>query len=206
MSERPLRCEGENNPEVTAHLDRLAVAGNDRAVAQPGERLGLATDSVIVFRIARQLQDSVLAIAGAVVTENGGLRIYGAAVWNHFLAETDDPVVVRDAWDASPDVTPADLSAAAYDDALGGTGDPFTALGQTFTDFAASTAEWREGEMRISGRGTDTEGRAYVSRSRFHAITPEGFQLTQDRSYDDGRTWTEAYQRIEAKRVAGTSR
>jgi hypothetical protein len=77
------------------------------------------------------------------LTDPRGLRIYGAAVWNHFLAETGDPAVVRDAWDVSPDVTPAHLSVAAYDDALGGTGDPFAAFGDTFVDFAASTAEWR---------------------------------------------------------------
>lgn len=71
------------------------------------------------------------------------LKIYGAAVWNHYLAETEDPAVVRDAWDASDTVDPEHLSVAAYDDALGGTGSPFGFLSKTFIDFAGSTAEWR---------------------------------------------------------------
>lgn len=71
------------------------------------------------------------------------LKIYGAAVWNHYLAETEDPAIVRDAWDASDTVDPEHLSVAAYDDALGGTGSPFGFLSKTFIDFAGSTAEWR---------------------------------------------------------------
>lgn len=68
--------------------------------------------------------------------------------------------------------------------------------------FQTATAEWRDGEMLVSGRGTDTEGRDYVSRTRFHAIEPAAFRLQQDRSYDEGRTWTEGFLKITAKRVA----
>jgi hypothetical protein len=56
--------------------------------------------------------------------------------------------------------------------------------------------------MRIDASGTDADGRAFVSRSRFHDIGPSGFRFQQDRSYDDGRTWTEGHLRIVAKRVA----
>lgn len=72
-----------------------------------------------------------------------GLKIYGAAVWNHFLA----PSEVRTAWENSDDaglVHPRHLSVAAYDSALLGSGDnPFAVLGATFIDFASATAEWR---------------------------------------------------------------
>ncbi len=71
--------------------------------------------------------------------------------------------------------------------------------------FTAATAEWRDREMLLTSRGTDQEGRAYVSRTRFHDITPTGFRFQQDRSLDDGRTWNEAVLRIEARRVAATA-
>jgi len=71
--------------------------------------------------------------------------------------------------------------------------------------FQTATAEWRDGEMHQSARGTDLEGRAYVSRTRFYAITPASFRFQQDRSYDDGKTWTEGIMKIEAKRVAAAA-
>ena len=71
--------------------------------------------------------------------------------------------------------------------------------------FQTGTGEWRDGEMHQSGHGTDSEGRAYVSRTRFYSITPTSFRFQQDRSYDDGKTWTEGIMKIEAKRVAATA-
>lgn len=68
-----------------------------------------------------------------------------------------------------------------------------------------STGEWKNGEMHQTGGGTDAEGRAYVSRTRFHSITPTSFRFQQDRSYDDGKSWTEGFLKIEAKRVAATA-
>jgi hypothetical protein len=66
--------------------------------------------------------------------------------------------------------------------------------------FTPSTAEWRDGAMVVTSRGTDPEGRAFVARTRYYDISPTGFKFQQDRSYDDGRTWEEAVLRIEAKR------
>jgi hypothetical protein len=77
-----------------------------------------------------------------------------------------------------------------------------TALDVYRARFSTATAEWRDGEMQVTSRGTDPEGRAYVSRTRFHDITPTGFRMQQDRSLDDGRTWTKAVLRMEATRVA----
>ena len=74
----------------------------------------------------------------------GGLRIYGAAVWNHYLSSVHGDDVVREAWSVADEVFPAHLSVAAYDSALGGSGtNPFETLGDEFIGFASSTAEWR---------------------------------------------------------------
>jgi hypothetical protein len=73
-----------------------------------------------------------------------GLKIYGAAVWNHYLAETESPDLIRDAWAKSDEIDPPSLSVAAYDSALGGGANQvFRRLGTTFIRFAATSAEWR---------------------------------------------------------------
>ena len=70
---------------------------------------------------------------------------------------------------------------------------------------ASASAEWRNGEMTVNGRGTEADGRAYLSRSVFSKITPSSFTYRLDRSYDNGKEWTEGVTRIEAKRVAATA-
>ncbi len=71
--------------------------------------------------------------------------------------------------------------------------------------FTSANAEWRDGRMLVSSRGTDAEGRAYLSRTRFYEISGSGFRVQIDRSYDDGRSWTEGVLRIQAKRVSSTA-
>lgn len=71
--------------------------------------------------------------------------------------------------------------------------------------FSSATAEFKNGEMHQTSKGTDQEGKAFVQRTRFYEITPAGFRFQQDRSYDDGKSWTEGVLRIEAKRVAPTA-
>jgi hypothetical protein len=66
--------------------------------------------------------------------------------------------------------------------------------------FTTATAEWRDAEMVLTSRGTDQEGKPFVTRTRYYDITATSFKFQQDRSYDDGRTWDEAVLRIEAKR------
>lgn len=70
--------------------------------------------------------------------------------------------------------------------------------------WTSATGEWRDGEMHVTGAGTDAEGRAYQTRARFHDITPERFRMRQERSADGGRTWEETL-RIEGRRVAATA-
>jgi hypothetical protein len=78
--------------------------------------------------------------------DDRSLRIYGAAVWNHWLATgggaygTD---VIRKAWELSDKVKPADFALSAYGTAIdkaGGRG-----FSRDFVPFAAATAEWRAG-------------------------------------------------------------
>jgi hypothetical protein len=77
------------------------------------------------------------------LTSSGGARIYGEAVWNHYLTATDGVTAIRTAWEDSDTVTPAHLAAAAYDSAVGGSGNPFDVLGDRFIGFAGAAAEWR---------------------------------------------------------------
>ncbi len=71
--------------------------------------------------------------------------------------------------------------------------------------FTAATAEWQGNRMVLTGHGTDAEGKAYVLRTTFSDITATAFKFQQDRSYDDGRTWTEGVLRIEARRTAAAA-
>jgi hypothetical protein len=71
------------------------------------------------------------------------------------------------------------------------------------TRFSASTATWtKEGEMVATGTGTDPEGKPSMTRTRYFEISPTGFRMEQDRSADNGATWTKAAIRITAKKVA----
>ena len=76
----------------------------------------------------------------------GGLKIYGSAVWNHWLDSGGGgygDAAVRRAWEVSDSVDPADFAVAAYDKAIrNGGGRSFS---REFSRFAAATAEWRTG-------------------------------------------------------------
>jgi hypothetical protein len=70
---------------------------------------------------------------------------------------------------------------------------------------AQSSADWRNGEMQVSGSGTDENGKAYLSRATFSKITPAAFSYRIDRSFDGGKTWTEGVTTMDARRVAATA-
>ncbi len=67
--------------------------------------------------------------------------------------------------------------------------------------FSTSTAEWRAGEMHVSGAGRDSDGKTYMIRTRVYDISPSRFKFKQDRSEDQGKTWKEAIS-IEARRAS----
>jgi hypothetical protein len=70
---------------------------------------------------------------------------------------------------------------------------------------SAATAVAQNGEVVQSGRGVDSEGKEYLTRTRFFGITPTAFRYQQDRSSDGGRTWDDGVLKIEAKRVAASA-
>lgn len=77
----------------------------------------------------------------------GGLRIYGSAVWNHWLAQGDSGFgagVVLDSWQRGHKTKPRDFAIDAYHRGIhhnGGAG-----FGREFAQFTAATSEWRTGD------------------------------------------------------------
>ena len=67
--------------------------------------------------------------------------------------------------------------------------------------FTSSVAEWRGNQMVASSQGTDADGKPYLSRGTYSNITPSSFRFTQERSNDNGKTWS-LNLTIEAKRTA----
>lgn len=59
---------------------------------------------------------------------------------------------------------------------------------------------WSDGAMTVTSRGVDQEGKAFLQRARFFDITASSFSYRQDRSFDEGKKWTEGTLRIEAKK------
>jgi hypothetical protein len=72
--------------------------------------------------------------------ERKAFRLYGSAMWNHWLAERLSADTVREAWRVSPRVRPRDFAVAAYDRAIADAGGG--SFSRQFADFAAATAEW----------------------------------------------------------------
>ena len=70
---------------------------------------------------------------------------------------------------------------------------------------SASAAELKGKQMLVSGQGKEADGGAYLSRGMFTNITAQTFTYRLDRSYDSGKTWTEGFTTIEAKRTAATA-
>jgi hypothetical protein len=78
----------------------------------------------------------------APLTDNG-LKEYGSAVWNQWLAHHYGRGIVRAAWAGAAGVRPAGFAIGAYERAIRAAG-PST-FGRDFTRFAADVAEWRTG-------------------------------------------------------------
>ena len=62
------------------------------------------------------------------------------------------------------------------------------------------------GEVHLSGRGVDAEGKPSLFRVRYYDISPKGFRLRQDRSSDNGQTWDEGVLEMIATRTAAPAR
>jgi hypothetical protein len=68
-----------------------------------------------------------------------------------------------------------------------------------------SKGQLQGGEMVLSGKGTDPEGKPVLTRARYSQITADSFHLQNDRSADNGATWDEAVLVIDAKRVGAAA-
>jgi hypothetical protein len=82
----------------------------------------------------------------------GGLRVYGSAVWNHWLEHGAGygPGVVLDAWQRSRESDPKDFGIGAYDLGIKENGGP--GFAKEFGRFTAATAEWRAPEWGFPDR------------------------------------------------------
>lgn len=66
----------------------------------------------------------------------------------------------------------------------------------------SASAQWQDGEMRVTGSGSGADGKPYLTRARFYEIGAERFRMRQDRSADNGASWEEGTLNIVARRVA----
>jgi hypothetical protein len=71
----------------------------------------------------------------------GGIKIYGSAVFNHWLAGRYGDSIIRTAWEQARKLRPAGFAVATYNKAIRKAGGKD--LAHEFAQFAAATAEWR---------------------------------------------------------------
>jgi Family of unknown function (DUF6055) len=76
------------------------------------------------------------------------IKIYGSAVWNHWLAGRFGDTVIRNAWENAAAVKPSGFSIDAYNGAISRATPLTRRVGaqdfpHEFAQFAAATAEWR---------------------------------------------------------------
>jgi hypothetical protein len=72
--------------------------------------------------------------------DRGASKLYGSAMWNHWLTAAHSAVTVRQAWAVSAIVRPVDFAVAAYDRSIKDSGG--RSFSREFARFAAATAEW----------------------------------------------------------------
>jgi hypothetical protein len=73
------------------------------------------------------------------------------------------------------------------------------------TTYTQGTGEWQNGELVSTSRTFDADGKPVVNRTRFRDIKAASFRMQQDKSMDDGKTWTEGTLIIDAKRIAAVA-
>jgi hypothetical protein len=103
------------------------------------------------------------------LTTNADVKVYGDAVWNHFLSRRYGVRTIRDVWATTPRVQ--DFSAGAYDRTIRGASRGRSSFLEDFAKFAASTAEWRVTKL-------------YPDHSRYPDVKRSGSLLASERTYD----------------------
>ena len=64
-----------------------------------------------------------------------------------------------------------------------------------------ATARRDGDDMLVTSSGTTPEGKHYRNRTHYLAITPTGFRMVQDRSYDEGKTWDTGAVSLDVRRL-----
>jgi hypothetical protein len=98
------------------------------------------------------------------------LKVYGSAVWNHFLSRRLGNAVVLNAWDASLQTNPQHLATKAYDRAIVGARGRRDFLSE-YLRFAAATAEWRSTSV-------------FPDSAAYRDVKRSGTIATRERFYD----------------------
>ena len=98
------------------------------------------------------------------------IKVYGSAVWNHWLAERYGATMVRRVWERSLSTSPASFAPAAYQSAITASGG--AGFFDDFTRFSAATAEWR-----APGSGF-SEGPLYPGVERRGSLTVDAATST----------------------------
>jgi hypothetical protein len=66
---------------------------------------------------------------------------------------------------------------------------------------SAATARRQGDEMLMTSSGITPDGKHYRNRTHYLAITPIGFRMVQDRSYDEGKTWDSGAVTLDVRRT-----
>jgi hypothetical protein len=101
------------------------------------------------------------------LTDPQNVKVYGNTVWNRWIDERFGPETIRAAWEKSLSTRPPSFAPDAYDAALL---EKATTFFDSFTRFAADTAEWR------SSAGPFEEGAAWpdIQRASRTTLAPGG--------------------------------
>ena len=122
----------------------------------------------------------VTSTADPLTDANGGsgLKMYGSAVWNHFVAGRHGAGTILAAWQAKTQVNGGSFAPASYSTAIAANGG--SNFADEFDDFSAAVAEWRapnQGfpdtypDVPASARPALTVGAGATSISLDHSTT-----------------------------------
>jgi hypothetical protein len=109
-------------------------------------------------------------------TDRDAFKLYGSAIWNHYLSAVYGVDVIRAAWEAGLGAKPRHFAVSAYDRAIrdaGGLG-----FSQEFVGFAAATAEWRSTTtFPDPGLYTDIKRSGALGKGRDGKLAHTGYRL-----------------------------
>jgi hypothetical protein len=108
------------------------------------------------------------------------IKVYGSAVWNHWLQRRYGAKLMRNAWAGATKVRPATFSVGTYDRAIRGAGPSTFAL--DFVRFCRDVAEWRTGRAFPEGGSYPDlrrQGRLSPGRELTRRLNHTTFQMLQ---------------------------